>query len=421
MLKFKNTLNSLILSIILGIFIGSPFVLIAIKERDVTLEKVQIVDFKILSAALNEITQKDNISKSINNILNPLNFKFSIAFLDNKSCTSNYGGEQTICSSFKNKQNFVNSLNESNLEKIRGIEAMYFQQKRFYFKEISNLNGFLIAEAGKKGGLYICSNEPDCNEIEVFLNKLPNMISDSYYELFIKFNWLWFFILFIAPLIGITIDFQQNKKRQAIAIKEKQINSLQEQLTEQSLKINNLYRHHNKDKTLSMEPLIEKLNAERKNHDETRKRLEELENERIDILTGLPKSDIKNSTHKDRAQLRNIKGLWNAQYKWERRFDEEKSFVGKTPFGVSGAFIAFEIYLKNAYQELQKDFDELTLEEIIDYLFEQGHLRPNEKSLLHETRIARNAWVHDAKYPNEKIIDNIIEFLNTRNQAWPLS
>ena len=135
----------------------------------------------------------------------------------------------------------------------------------------------------------------------------------------------------------------------------------------------------------------------------------------------VPKSDIKTSTHKDRAQLRNIKGLWNAQYKWERRFDEEKSFVGKTPFGVSGAFIAFEIYLKNAYQELQKDFDELTLEEIIDYLFDQGHLRPKEKSLLHETRIARNSWVHDAKYPNEKIIDNIIDFLNSRNQAWPLS
>ena len=49
LLKFKNTLNSLALSIIVAVIIGSPFVLIAIKERDVTLEKVQIIDFKILS------------------------------------------------------------------------------------------------------------------------------------------------------------------------------------------------------------------------------------------------------------------------------------------------------------------------------------------------------------------------------------
>ena len=208
MLKFKNTLNSLALSIILAVIIGFPFVLIAIKERDITLENVRIFDFKILSAALNEITLKDNISISINNIFNPLDFKFSVAFLDNRSCTGNNGGEQIICSSFKNKKNFLYLLNESNLEKIRGIEAMYFQKKRFYFKEISNLNGFLIAEAGKKGSLYVCSNYPDCNEIKVFLNKLPDMISDRYYEHFIKFNWLWFFILLIAPLIGITIDFQ---------------------------------------------------------------------------------------------------------------------------------------------------------------------------------------------------------------------
>ena len=73
MLKFKNTLNSLALSIILAVIIGSPFVLIAIKERDVTLEKVQIIDFKILSAALNEKIQKDKDSKSI--IKKALNFK----------------------------------------------------------------------------------------------------------------------------------------------------------------------------------------------------------------------------------------------------------------------------------------------------------------------------------------------------------
>lgn len=425
MLKFKNTLNSLALSIILAVIIGSPFVLIAIKERDVTLEKVQIIDFKILSAALNEKIQKDKDSKSINSLLAPLDYLFAVAFLSNKSCIGNNGGKQKICSSFRNKKEFLDLLNMSNLEKEKiqewEIEAIYLEKKRFYFEEILNLNGFLIAEAGDKGSFYVCSSYPDCNEMKVFFSNLPRMISNSYYEHFIKFKWLWFCVFLIAPLIGIIIDFQQNKKRQAIAVKEKEIKGLQEKLTEQSVKINSLYRQQNRDEFKNAESITENINAEKTKHDETSKELEKMENERMDILTGLPKSDIKTSTLKDRAQLRNIKGLWNAQYKWERRFDEEKSFAGKTPFGVSGAFIAFEIYLKNAYQELQKDFDELTLEEIIDFLFEQGHLRLNEKSLLHETRIARNAWVHDAKYPDEKIIDNIIEFLNTRNQAWPLS
>ena len=92
------------------------------------------------------------------------------------------------------------------------------------------------------------------------------MISNSYYEHFIKFKWLWFCVFLIAPLIGI-IDLHQ-KKRQAIAVKEKEIKGLQEKLTEQSVKINSLYRQQNRDEFKNAESITENINAEKTKHDE---------------------------------------------------------------------------------------------------------------------------------------------------------
>ena len=298
----------------------------------------------------------------------------------------------------------------------------------------------LVGEAGNY--LRLFGNEQG-QFFEFLFNQLPKKISSTsaIYGMYYKSKWTLGLILLLSMLaLSITVykirrnEFNNleklNAAKKAVANIESECSDLQnkidiikDQLTSKDAKINSLesqiaLRQKN---TEEQNQQIEEWFEKSLNYESELKLLEkvkiELENERERLLEQVVNAsslvsieELKNELKKSQQEYNNISRLWRSNTKWDDRhlIEERVGIQHRVPFTLSAAFIAFESWVDDYYNELASSKlaeDNLSLKEKIDII---ANREPQRRSVLHKIRIARNSWFHSGNSPEKGLIKELL-------------
>lgn len=413
--------------------------------RQVTLDNVRAYDFKIIKSAIKGeakniegnflLTSNELTSKEFKSVLFPL------AIINNKTCRSNGSTDSNnkICEFFPNLNEWKSNTKNEQFNSYYKISYKTYNNNTFMFSQVSD-EWILVGEAGNY--LRLFGNEQG-QFFEFLFNQLPKKISSTsaIYGMYYKSKWTLILISLLSMLaLSITAykirrnEFNNleklNDAKKAVAnieIKcsdlQNKIDIIKDQLTNKDALINSLESQIalSQSNTQEQNQQIEEWFEKSLNYESEVKLLEkakiELENEREILLEKVVKAstlvsieELKNELKKSQQEYNNISRLWRSNTKWQDRhlIEERVGIQHRVPFTLSAAFIAFESWADDYYNELassKSSEDNLSLKEKIDIIASR---EPQRRSVLHKIRIARNAWFHSGKSPEKGLIKELL-------------
>jgi ABC-type multidrug transport system fused ATPase/permease subunit len=410
--------------------------------RQVTLDNVRAYDFKIVKSAITG--DKKNIKENfllISNELTAREFRsvlFPLAIINNNTCQGNGSTDSNnkICQYFPTLKEW--KLNAKNEEFNSYFKITYKEYKdtSFMFDQVSE-DWILVGEAGNY--LRLFGNESG-QIFEFILNQLPKKLSsiNAIFGMWYKSKWSLFlisFLSFIALIFSVAkIRSSEYKNLKELNNAKKAVADVEIQCSDLQDKIDN-YKTQLADKNILIDSLESQItlgqtNAQEQNqqnkemfglYENEIKQLEkskkELENEREMLLDkvviaskniGIEESqkELKNT----QQRYNNLTRLWRSNTKWQDRhlIEEQVGIQHRVPFTLSAAFIAFESWVDDYWNDLQSQTSSevsISLKDKIDII---ANREPQRRSSLHQIRIARNAWFHSGKSPEKGIIKELL-------------
>lgn len=413
--------------------------------RQVTLDNVRAYDFKIIRNAIkgeaNNIEEKfllasnELTSKELKSVLFPL------AIINKKTCQGNGSSDSNnkLCTFFPNLNEWESSTQNEQFNSYYKISYKAYNQNTFMFSKIND-QWILVGEAGNY--LRLFGNEQG-QFFEFLFNQLPKKISSTsaIYGMYYKSKWTLGLISLLSMLaLSITVykirrsEFNNLEKfniaKNAVKDIEVKCAELQNKIDiikDQLINKDNLINSLESQFTLSQSNIqeqnqqIEEWFEKSLNYENEVKLLEkhriELENEREMLLEKVVNTStlvsievLQTELKKSQQEYNNISRLWRSNTKWQDRhlIEERVGIQHRVPFTLSAAFIAFESWADDYYNELSSSKlseDNLSLKEKIDIIASR---EPQRRSVLHKIRIARNAWFHSGKSPEKGLIKELL-------------
>ena len=429
-------------------------------QRDITLDNVRSIDFKLISrfVDIDRLDIKEDKS-SLKAAIDVLTYKnqyvlFPVAVVQKDSCFEN-GPEDHInalCPRFKNTGVVERLVKDRVIVKHYGVDLVKDGAKHFMIKKLQNSENWLIGDAG----YYAYFSD---NQVARFNNFLVNKLA-TYFTYFgikqmYKKSWgLWVYIIIISILFYtiLTLNNRRNKNKYSSLLRDKHNVQVSWVQANESL---NIYKSKNKQKsrelTLKEQQLLalsedfdkeqyavidleekikvlksdkEKLMAHVQESKEKVLNLEvkedKIEDKEREVIQRMSSIDVSMEHKKLKSDFKRLTKLWRLEPKWSQRISAESNLApndGKVPFTLTQAFMSFENHIVELVVEGGLDESEkrdLSLNYCIGLLMRKGSISEEQKNFFHEIRINRNKWFHDAEAPSEKFIDRFLKWLHEK-------
>ncbi|NRB42221.1 MAG: hypothetical protein HRU20_27755 [Pseudomonadales bacterium] len=451
---------SLLLCLLVGV--------IQMYEREITLDGVRSIDFKLVHHLLDKQSKADKAGvEAIESALNTLTRSngqvlFPLAVIGKRGCIENGQGpfQRHLCARFPNAEAFEKAIPAAALTAADGVRLMKLGEQYFMFQQLQASDAWLLGMAGQ----YVYAGKDGLSRLAFFLRY---RIDDGLFDTaglrrMANNSWaLWLLIISISLAGGLTLKLKHHAhRRKYLSLKQKQkdiqkswvaskeqSNALANQLKQKDhllavkeIELDDLYEESHsleqQSKTSQQEQLrledeitviknsIGELDYELRLSENQVLLLEDREEE----LQGaddkqqrkLSAQDKNTASVNARRDLERLKKLWRLDQKWSRRQQAEADIApcdGKTPFTVTQAFIAFENHIEDwvISRNPKRVNEENSFYSNIEYLFKQGLISPDDKDLFHGLRIRRNDWFHQGHQPPAAIVTKLLDYLQGKN------
>jgi len=432
----------LMITIIVGIFFGFAY----FYSRDMTLNNVRMIDFKIISKALAINTNKnvDNFKPITNALLTKKKYPlFQLALISNDTCIENvtpYYEKRfglSICKIFQNSNILYKEILTNKHRKYFDEDIFQYNDENFVYKKINNeKNIWLVGrlkdydihygtarffEYIKRDGLNWLFT---MNGIKKFYKETESM----WHVLFLVS--LLLYIIYTATIIYHKREFMKKTKE------KKQIEKEWEKINEE---LHSLFasqyqtevylsekRLSNSFDAKNIKLLQDKIDSYQKRIANLNKKIIQLEKRERAIQSDINKKLHKLTMHerekelvKSQDKLNNLELLWRYEPSWIDRRNIEKLVALKKnhlPFVTTQMFILFEKIINKMVIKIKPDYENENLFEKIKILFDYGRIPIHYEKKFHKARKARNNWFHKGQYPNNGIIDFLIDILHKTDE-----
>lgn len=452
--------TSLLICLLVGI--------IQMYEREITLDGVRSIDFKIIHRLLDYQSKVDKVGvKAIEDALNTLTSSsgkvlFPLAIIGQRGCMENGEGENMrhLCDRYPESVSFEEAIPNTAITAIDGVRLMKLGEHYYMFQHLKAADAWLLGKAGQ----YIYAEKDGISRLVFFLGyRLDNYLfeADGLRRMASNSWALWLLILGTSLFLGLSLkakhfanrhkylSLQQEKKKiqkqwvlskeqytilanqlkekdQLLAIKEVELNDLYDESDsiESESKNSRLEQHHLQAEIAAIRLSIGELGYELKHSEDQVLLLEDKESELHSAddkqQRKLSNKDKDEASSSARSDLERLKKLWRLDQKWSRRQQAEADIApcdGKTPFTVTQAFIAFENYVEDWVISIspQRADEDHSFYSNIEHLFQRGFITDDDKDFFHGLRMRRNDWFHNGRQPPLGMVNKLLEYLQTKN------
>lgn len=433
-------------------------------SRETTLHGVRAFDFKMIIQSQKSFDQS-TYSREFTDLTNVLGLSvgkerekifFPLAVIEKKSCSDNGIKIDTICNRIPDTQSLSRLLDMSESRRYAGVTVYKTKMGDFFIHKI-NSEKFIVGEAG----VYLSDDKTLLSRIDVMLD----FINLDFYNYFLTINGepgkygglskTWtksqeiFTIVFVLSYFGYIatmlylshikklnrsrIQVINNKlenarnKLKKFEKERERINNDFYQLTQQKHDLQQSFYDQNQETEYYIEEyknLEEKIleTEEERDHlarqykytdDDYEKLIEErqLQSDRSGI------KEIEKELRILRQEQSELRNLWKLQTKWMSRLTIETKYsdTGRVPFTTSIAFIAFEQYIDEYFEQIESSTIQnntfgITLKDKIDLI---GKLDYKLAGNLHKIRIARNKWFHSGIAPQKGLLSLLLNLIKS--------
>lgn len=441
-IHLKRLFIWILFTVIFGVLLSLAFLF----SRDLTLNTVEMNQFKIYYSFFNksDLSDENFIQKELDILLSNKKYPLlPLAIIFENKCienTNEYYSKRfnlSICKNI-NYDNLV-SIDETKIyhEDKHNLKILEHNKKHYIFDKFENKNIWLLANikdyykftkyesfikfiySGDEGLSWLSSTKSIKTFLEksIFIWTVLIPVSFTLYLFFTiyyikmtkktkklieeksKYIDEWNGLNYkINTLLSEQIQLEKElNKKSKLEIKNEALNDEIDKLNHKNNELlNDIEKYIIKLKEIEKEEnnLSSKINVQSKN-------LTEFEKEKLldDSLTKINKIDL----------------LWKYNPTWKERFDIENvvSLRDKfTPFTISQAFMCFEKIIENLVIKNDETKKDLTLIEQINFIFEKSLLPPKFENDLHLIRKARNKWFHDGVQPQKEVFDQLLDVLD---------
>jgi len=428
-------------------------------QRDITLDNVRSIDFKLISRFVDisglDIEKNKSSLKAAIDVLTYKNqyVLFPVAVIQKESCFEN-GPEDhknSLCPRFKNTDVVEKLVKDKVSVQYYGVDLIKDGSRHFMIKKLQNSENWLIGDAG----YYLYFSDNQFARLNNFLsNKLGMYFTPFGTEQMYKKSWgLWVYIIILSTFFHtiFTLNNRRNNHKYLSLLKEKE--AVQGDWVEANENLN-IYKSRKKQMSrelalkeqqlvalgdgfdkeqyvvLDLEEEIkilksdnEKLTKQVQTSQEMILDLEIIEDvieeKERNVIQKMGSSDVSEDHKKLKGDFKRLTKLWRLEPKWSQRTSAESDLApndGKVPFTLTQAFMSFENYLVEWVEE--EGFDDtrndLSLNDCIGLLMKNNIITQKEKNFFHEIRMQRNNWFHEAAVPNQRFIDQLLTWLQDK-------
>jgi hypothetical protein len=434
----------LLLAIIICIIAG----LSQMYARDVTLDHVRLIDFKMIKQTLMRFDSNGISYSEALPVLNALTISeqryvlFPVAIITLNNCVEN--GEvdhsRSICKQFRVSASFFEYITTSESHSYYGQKYVLFDGGVFLYSKIGN-SSYLVGRAG-----YLVVADEASKIIDYMTNRVPYHLftKNGLQKMLVKGKliFLTIFSLVLTGYLSFKVITHQIKKRnikqiEALQLKLGETRSQIEKLAQDRESVNlELYQIKLQKEELQQsfeeqhqesayfaeeyEKLESKIVEIKYERDDLIGKIEETENNYEQLIEEVQQqadrsglNEIEKELRVLRQQQSELRKLWKQTTKWSSRLTIEHKYSdsGRAPFTASIAFIAFEQYVDEYIEGIMDrnrydDFSNTTLKKKIDWI---KHEDRELCSILHEIRIARNKWFHSGVAPKKGLLISLLE------------
>ena len=431
-----NTARSLaqwlLLTVIFCLIVG----LLHMFSREVTLDSVRNIDFKLIQDFsthydFEQTEDRKRFKLAIGNLSAAEGKAFyPIATVGKGFCIEN-GSLKNLCAAYPNIGALEAAIDSGEMTEVYGTKILKTAEKNhYYIGELSGHPAWLIGEAGK----YLAFPVDSAMRELTFLKNAHYYLLDNrgQSKLWQKNRWIWLFSFLVAIILW-TGNFQYRllieKKVQNLYKKEDEVEAVisdkNNELTILNLQVDSLKNEIETELSQNELELLQLTLAEaEKNLVMTEEdylsalvEKDEFEEELTSLRKRLSSIAKAEDIEALSDQLNTLKSLWQKDFNWLERYDVESKIATnnkrRTPFTLFVAFSGLERYLKSTCYRYSIDASDN--EGRIEKLFEEGKISGKKKSLLNDARLARNKWLHEGKYPDQVLLNRLLDLLEKEN------
>lgn len=452
--------TSLLICLLVGV--------IQMYEREITLDGVRSIDFKIIHRLLDYQSKVDEVGvEAINGALNTLTSSsgkvlFPLAVIGQRGCMEN-GQDQNmrhLCDRYPESSTFQQAIPNNAITAGDGVRLMKLGEHYYMFQHLQAADAWLLGKAGQ----YIYSGKNGVSRLFFFLRyRLDNYVfeTDGLRRMASNSWALWLLILGVSMFLGLSLKAKRLANRKKYLSLQQKIKKIQKQwvlskdqytvltnqlkerdqlLATKEVELNDLYEEsdsiENESKTRMLEQhrlqaeiaairlSIGELGYELRHSEDQVLLLEDKESELHAAddkqQRKLSNKDKDEASSSARSDLERLKKLWRLDQKWARRQQAEADIApcdGKTPFTVTQAFIAFENYVEDWVISIspQRADEDHSFYSNIEHLFQKDFIIEDDKDFFHGLRMHRNDWFHNGKQPPLGMVNKLLEYLQAKN------
>ena len=404
-------------------------------SREVTIDSVRSIDFQLLTqAAKNADLQGEEGKSEYLKLLGVLTRAdgrafFPVAVVEQEGCAEN-GSIPNLCERFKNKSEVDQSMAASKTIESYGNTILRTDDNGFFFVSmVDNGRSWLVGDAGQ----YLAFSYNSLKREAHFLKSSSKYITEpsGRSKLWSKNRWIWLFsFMFSLSLWVAVFQFKRQMKKRidaAYAIRNESENIISDKNNQLlALKI----EKEQLSEMLILEDSADDLELAKQRLMDTERQLSQVED---DFLAALLEKDrqedqisklIRKVSNSERLNefddlsrnLNTLKRLWLTELNWLERYDTEYKIATsnprRTPFTLFVAFTGWERYLKTMCKKNRIDADGNMTR--INELVSNRKISQSQGNFLHEVRSSRNDWLHEGKYPSDKLVTRLLDFLENK-------
>jgi len=407
---------------------------------EITIDKVRIIDFDIVKAALTSVSYLNEEYEKLE--LSLLSEFYYARVLTHDSCKPQKSFYDGMCELLKNKSAFYDLLKTNTVHTESEKKTVSVGKYYYTFDVLTNSNDILVVNAGQYASLKTLPAR-----VEYFLSRLTYYLTTKkgFKKMSLRAEGIWLFTILLTTLVFLTIYLKDLrsyrrfiKAKRKVSTTQEALNISRQELTmmlaeKESLETDYIdhiekteeeFVKHSEKTSTKISSLLREIE---KRETEALALVEEYEKEIQTLQTvssKLPEESLKKEFEDSQNSLQAIQNLWLKDISWTERYHIERDFIdspiGRTPFTIYVAFSSFERLIKNLMIRYGLELFEKNLKHSIEELGTGQFISQKEAVLYQEVRMARNKWIHECVPPNERLFSQLLEKLQRSPRTFPI-
>lgn len=406
--------------------------------RDVTLDNVRAIDFKVVQSALQNrsITSQEDrefITEITGNFAGLTgNAFYPLGVIDGNSCIEN-SSRPRICRSFPDIATLLRIKKDAEARTRFGVTVIRTDQGRHYL--VGAVFGSDVWLVGSAGAYHFVGDAPFRKEV-AFARNIGKVFSPyGLAKMAEKSIWTWtvtgivFLVLWLVHIFALLraerrhIQLTETKRAVELKLAEHQqkltrLGFEKDKLEGQAESLADAKQQEQDEKELVYQELGElqlKISALTLDRDTLVSERDLVAKKLADNWTDRGSAQRRAEAERAFHELNEIKKLWLTDPDWPERYKIEGSLaaqsLGRAPFTEFIAFVRMEWLLKTLCERKGLAGPQSN-EERIQALEDKGLISRKNASLLHDSRMARNRWFHEGHPPKPELMERLVRYLS---------